>query len=285
MLYKEYEPEILQKLQAIELKILADFANFCEEHEIDYFGCGGTMLGAVRHKGFIPWDDDIDIGMTREHYDKFLALADNAYDGRYRILNAEIDPKFSGMLSKWYRVGTLFRDKDSMVTGYKAGIAIDIFCFDNVADDDKALRRQAMSAWGFGKLFILRNISKPTVYVKGFRGKVTAGISMVVNGVLRLLHVSPSFLYRKADKAAQKYKDVETDRVAFLFDPTPYTSMLKRSDIYPTQFLAFENIKLRFTNKPEAYLEGRYGKDYMTPPAEDNRHNHPPMELDFGGEE
>lgn len=285
MLYKDYEPETLKRLQAVELEILQDFVDLCEEHQIDYFGCGGTLLGAVRHKGFIPWDDDLDFGMTREDYDKFLSVADYAYNGKYRVINPRNDDAFQEMISKWYKVGTRFRDRDAIVTGHQAGIGIDICCFDNVADDNKALRRQAMRAWTYGKLFILRKIARPTLYVYGIKKKILEGILFVGHLFLRLIHISPKFLYNKATKAAMTYKGQKTKRIAYLFDPTPYTSMLNREDIYPTKFLEFENIKVRFPKKPKAYLARRYGEDYMTLPPVDKRHNHPPVELDFGTKE
>ena len=285
MLYKEYEPEVLKKLQVTEIEILIDFAKFCEEHQIDYFCCGGTLLGAVRHQGFIPWDDDIDLGMTREHYDRFLSLADGAYDGKYQVMSAEVNSSFPGMNVKWYAAKTLFLDKDAIATGYNAGIGLDIFCFDNVADDRTSLRRQARRAWGWGKVFILRNVGKPTIYESGVKAKIIAGISVVMHGLLRLIHLSPEFIYKKAKQAATSCRDVTTQRVAFLFDPTPYTSMVRRDDIYPTQLMDFENIKIKCPNVPEAYLRTRYGDDYMTPPAEDKKHNHPPLKLDFGEKE
>ena len=75
MLYKEYEKEALEKLKQIELEILHDFQDLCERHNIEYFAGGGTAIGAVRHKGIIPWDDDIDVNLRRKDYEKFLKYA------------------------------------------------------------------------------------------------------------------------------------------------------------------------------------------------------------------
>jgi lipopolysaccharide cholinephosphotransferase len=75
MLYKEYDEKTLHRLQQIELEILRDFDELCTENGLSYFGCGGTAIGAVRHHGMIPWDDDIDVGLLRKDYEKFLRIA------------------------------------------------------------------------------------------------------------------------------------------------------------------------------------------------------------------
>ena len=66
MLYKTYDPEVLKKIQSVELGILKDFTDLCEKHDIDYFAGGGVAIGVLRHGGFIPWDDDIDIGLSMQ---------------------------------------------------------------------------------------------------------------------------------------------------------------------------------------------------------------------------
>ena len=69
---KFYEPEILKQVQQMELEILRDFMDVCEENGLRYFGFAGTGIGAIRHGGFIPWDDDIDVAMPRKDYDRFM---------------------------------------------------------------------------------------------------------------------------------------------------------------------------------------------------------------------
>jgi len=71
---EKYKPEVLKRLHNVQLQILSDFIRACEKYELSYFAVYGTAIGAVRHGGFIPWDDDIDVGMLRRDYDKFLQI-------------------------------------------------------------------------------------------------------------------------------------------------------------------------------------------------------------------
>lgn len=284
MLYKEYDPEVLKKLQRAEIQMLKDFDALCEKYGIQYFVCGGTALGGVRHQGFIPWDDDIDLGMTREHYDHFLDVAEKEYDGKYKLLNPEINSDFPAMITKWYRTGTIFVNEEAVNLGLRTGIAVDIFCFDNVPDDMAGLRWQAARAWTWGKLLILRKVENPNLYVSGWKAQITLTISKLVSRSMKFLRISPELLYRKANQAAQEYKETDTKRVAYLFDPTPFTSVVNKKNIYPVEKRKFEDIELYFPCHVEKYLERRYGKNYMELPPEDQRHNHAPEELDFGEE-
>ena len=70
---ESYDPEILKQLHQVQVEILKDFSSVCEKYSLPYFAVYGTAIGAVRHGGFIPWDDDIDIGMLREDYDKVFS--------------------------------------------------------------------------------------------------------------------------------------------------------------------------------------------------------------------
>ena len=80
---KRYKPEVLKKLHTVQLKMLKDFSEVCDKYEIPYFVVYGTAIGAVRHHGFIPWDDDIDVAMLRVDYNKFFEIFENEMGDEY----------------------------------------------------------------------------------------------------------------------------------------------------------------------------------------------------------
>ena len=73
-LSKPYNPEVLEKLNRVQISIISDFVKVCDKYDLKYFAVYGTALGAIRHKGFIPWDDDVDVAMLREDYDRFCSV-------------------------------------------------------------------------------------------------------------------------------------------------------------------------------------------------------------------
>ena len=84
---REYDAEILKAVQNIELEILESFLEICEKHHLTYFALAGTGIGALRHQGFIPWDDDIDVGLPRADYEKFLHFRSDSFKTRVSALN------------------------------------------------------------------------------------------------------------------------------------------------------------------------------------------------------
>ena len=268
MLYREYDEATLKKLQKTELEILKDFDDLCRENGLSYFGGGGTAIGAVRHHGMIPWDDDIDVGLVRKDYEKFLRIAkQKKYSDKYRVINAETMENYPLMSTRWC----------------KKGIFLDIYCFDNIPDNEILMQIHAWRSWVWGKLLILYWLDEPVLYFGGFLGKAVTGICKAVHLGMRGLHVSPRWLYRHTKRVTSCYDGKETKRVNYMHDPRPCISIMDRKDIFPVKRVEFSGQEICVPANVEAYLERRFG-DYMTLPPEDKRHNHPPYELDFGDE-
>lgn len=122
----------LRKLQLAQLDILKLVDSICKRHSIPYSLYAGSLLGAVRHHGFIPWDDDLDICMARENYNRFLAVWNlEPHDG-YLIQNKEIAPTFTQSFTKIRKENTTFLQSNSEIGKYHTGIFIDIFPLDRV---------------------------------------------------------------------------------------------------------------------------------------------------------
>ena len=92
--YREYDTEILNRIKDVEKQILCKYIEICEKYHLRYFVAFGTLLGTVRHKGFIPWDDDIDVGMPREDYERFLQIAQKECGEEYFLQTVDTDPEY-----------------------------------------------------------------------------------------------------------------------------------------------------------------------------------------------
>ena len=140
---KLYIPEHLKKVWAVELDLLYQLQQVCSKFGIRYFASGGTILGAVRHKGFIPWDDDIDLMMLREDYDRLLAHAD-AFEAPYLLQSLETEEGYLRGHAQLRNTQTtcIVRSELALKLPYNQGIFIDIFPLDAAAPNEKLLKKQ-----------------------------------------------------------------------------------------------------------------------------------------------
>lgn len=129
----------MKKVWAVMLDLLAEVNRVCTENKIRYFASGGTLLGAVRHKGFIPWDDDLDIYMLRDDYEKFSRIAPSAFISPYFFQTKFTDPYSSVFIGKVRNSGTTALTKSEVhgFLNYNKGIFIDVFPLDEIPDDER----------------------------------------------------------------------------------------------------------------------------------------------------
>ncbi|MBP5543939.1 MAG: LicD family protein [Kiritimatiellae bacterium] len=278
--YREYDPETLAHLQDVLRGMLDDFAALCARHGLRWWVDYGAAIGALRHKGMIPWDDDIDICLLREDYDAVLKLVESELGDKYYVLDAERYPAYPLMTARICLKGTKFREESMRGVDAPFGIFLDIYCFDNLADDPREARRQWRHAWFWNKLKIMREIRSPVIYVKGPQRLFIRSVCFLFHYAVLILF-SRDYLNRKTSQWARLHQNESTVNVFYPFYTIPFRHSMRRDAIFPTRLVPFDGRNVPLANCAEVLLQKAYG-DYMTIPSPENRHNHPPIELDFG---
>ena len=255
--------------------------DICDRHGLDYFGIAGTGIGALRHQGFIPWDDDIDVAMPRDDFEKLLILVEKEMGNKYLIMNTERYPNYPLMTTRMTMRGTKFKEEALKDIDAPLGIFLDLYPLDKVSDNPKEARKQARDAWFWSKILILRSIPFPMLGFSGWKAKIVHAACGFAHFMLKLFHVPKMWIYKKAYEAETRsnyYK--ETKNVDFFCDTTPYMNLYAVKDIYPLRKLPFEEMELNFPHNLHNNLTRMYG-DYMQLPPEEKRKNHYPYELEF----
>lgn len=267
----------LRKLQMLELEIAKEIKRVCEENKIDYFIDGGTLLGAVRHKGFIPWDDDMDIGMTADNYDRFLRIAASKLDDRFFLQSSETDNSCAYVFSKVRLNSTHIHEKVTDGRIKNDGIFVDIFPFDEIT------QKMASSKYYMNKLHILGKM-------KMLRGgydlnSITNNkFSKIANVLLAKFPIKKEILGRLIDKEINVKTSDETKDYYVERD-----GMFKGKFVFPKVWfnryidLLFEDTYFKAPIEYDLILKHAYG-DYMQLPPEEERlkgHSVLGIELDY----
>lgn len=281
--FNEYDPETLKHLQDVYLMMLKDFIKVCDENQIEYFLDGGSALGAVRHQGFIPWDDDIDVGMMRDDYEIFIRVVEREMGDKYQILTPEIDKRYACNVTKFQRKGTKFVSHLSEKLECEQCIFIDIFPFDCVAPTVRKAKRQQLRTLFLDRLLYLCGTAYPIIPYTGVKHAMAAGICWCVHYATKILRVSPKKIYQLFEKESKRYNREKTGVVTTFGEAISLRYRLPFDRMLPIEVIPFENVTINVLNNNIEHLEKTYG-DYMKMPPLNQRVNHAPYIIEFGDE-
>ncbi len=258
----------LEEIHKIDLRLVKEFLKICKKHNLKYYIIGGTLLGAIRHKGFIPWDDDVDIAMMRDDYEEFLKVASKELPEDMKLTTFYNNKKYRYYLPRIEDLNTEIIEKRYEHLGEKSHLFIDIFPIDGTPNN-KILRKIYYFRILFNRMLVswyyidtIDPVRKRKKYEKIliFLGKVLP-TKKIINPQRRLKHIDSLLKRQKVEKS----NFIGTIMGAY-----------RTREIVPKEYFGtpkkykFENIELTGPEMYDKYLTHMYGK-YMTP-VKDNQH-------------
>lgn len=258
----------IEELKIIQLNLLDALKEFCDRNSLTYYLAYGTLIGAVRHKGYIPWDDDVDILMPRRDYEKLIAAFNEGTDNQcLRLISHEINPEYYLPFAKLVDTSTAMQEE--VRSDYQIGVYIDIFPLDNLDDDYEKAKKCMRKAFRYNALLVLKNlvINKDRPWYK--------------NTIIRIGRIvsskwSREYLIKRLNGfSLKKENDSYTDYVGLVTGITkPSEAVVLKGDWFKnTVDLEFEG---KIYSAPAGYdtiLTHWYG-DYMQLPPPEQRISH-----------
>lgn len=270
-----YVESTMKKAWAAEIEVLNEVDRICRQYDIQYFADWGTLLGTIRHKGFVPWDDDMDITMKREDYTRFCQIVQQE-QGNLEIINFHTDPEWKDMLSRVINGRNVNYTQEHLKKyhGFPYVAGLDIFPLDYVAptEDEDEIHCSMISIVEAFSANIRNNTATPEEIEQ-----TTKDIEQMCGVKFNNLEPLATQLLKLGERLSMMYMEKESHAVALMGDhagPRPL-------DVYPKEYYS-ESIYMPFeyTTIPvpvgyEKILIQKYGENYMTPYLGGTNHEYP----------
>lgn len=247
----------LNDLQKAEIEILRSFIEICKKNNLKYYAVGGTCLGAIRHSGFIPWDDDIDVALPREHYERFMEIAQTSLPDYYFLQTFKTDVEYPSCFAKIRDSRTTFIESSVKNLSINHGVYIDVFPLDFYPEKGKRVFKFEMLL---------------------YKARFSTALSSVPSFKIRLLRLISNIMHPDIKEAQQKLNDLLKNMPVSSSYINVFGSWGNR-EIAPISWfengkqVKFEDIYLTVPKDYDKYLERLYG-DYMTPPPAEQQISH-----------
>lgn len=247
----------LKDIWAVELDLLRVFLQYCERHGLRCWVEGGTLLGAVRHKGFIPWDDDVDLAMPREDYDRMCRIGNEGLEEPYFLQTAYSDTDYHRGHAQFRRSDTAAIRPSDCYQPFNQGIFIDIFPLDAAPDDRALVHEHRKRCLKILKLLKAKNTHCIT------SGRLTL-IFRKLKARWMVKKMGWTTIYEKAEEEMRALARMPHTKVGELTS-LGEDKLWDKSIFEETVMLPFENLMVPAPKGWDAFLRVSFGDDYMTP--------------------
>ena len=251
------------ELRRIQIEILKELVRFCDDNQIRYFLCGATLLGAVRPKGFIPWDDDIDIMILRKDYQRLLELYKN--NDIFTLFSGNITPTYPFPFAKLSKNNSILKEDTNIK--FDMGVNIDIFPIDALPSNNKKLKLHILHI----KLYRLLWLGKANLIFRNKKNPQKIPMKIILK--LFSFFVSYGYLNKRIDKLAQSYDFEKSDFAGIAVWGYGINERCCKSIYENTIKLEFEGFQFDAPANYTEYLSNVYG-NYMQLPPEEKRNTH-----------
>ena len=271
-----YREDQLKALQRAELEVLDELDRLCGQLGLTYFLYGGTLIGAVKYRGFVPWDDDVDAAMPRADYEKLLREGPGALSPDYFLQSPRTDRRSPYAYAKLRRRGTARVEYGVHRLPIEQGIYVDIYPVDRVPRDEAALRKAHKRFHTLARLYFYRQC--PWLTRRGTDPLTTLKRAAVFLLSAGLKLIPRGFLLRRMDAAARRHENEPDARYGNYYHASPVNLF---EQLEPWETGLFEGREVKLPRDWEGFLRTRYG-DYRELPPEEKRIGHRPWLLDLG---
>lgn len=245
------------------LKLFREIDEICKKHNLRYVMAGGTLIGVVRNEGFIPWDDDVDIYMPRDDWNKFVELSKTEFPPDRAVQCVDVDRSYTNSFPRYADTGSCAVHKHQVIGSDKAGEIIDVLTLDPIPPDDREYEKYRTHMMIYSDLV---NIS----VVFGNRWEIPA--FLYLKYLLSYVFLGRDRTLKKLEKIMFSYKEEECSRYAMRWGGCPF--LFDKDMLFPVKYGDFEGEKVMIPRRTNDYLVWHYGDEWSYIPPHGERESH-----------
>ncbi|MBC5652219.1 LicD family protein [Blautia segnis] len=249
------------------LKLFREIDEMCKKHNLRYVMAGGSLIGVARNEGFIPWDDDVDIYMPRDDWDKLVELSDQVLPPNRAFQCVDVDRNYTNTFPRYASTDTCAIHRHQIIGKDKAGEIIDVLTLDPIPDDDREYEKYRTHLMIYSDL-----INIAVVY--GNRYEVP--VHLYLKYLFSYLFLGKERTLKKLEKIMFSYKEEECSRYAMRWGGCPF--LFDKDMMFPVKYGRFEGVDVMIPNKVSDYLIWHYGDEWSYIPPHGERESHDAVE-------